>query len=360
MRRVSGLQRVRNCGRPLGMFVNVVTGNRGAMFDGVEQCHSVWACPVCSAAIRSKRSSEITLGVGAHLAEGGGAYLVTLTVPHYGQDDIGKLWDAVTKSWSSMMDGAKYYGGKRTSGLVNECGIVGTIRTVEVTYGRNGWHPHIHALVLTRRPLESLERLVGYFDRHWPKQIFTRLLRLPNEHGVDVRPCNPVQGADAVLAYVGKLELGGSWPVGMELARGDLKHGRAGGYSPFELAHLAAMGDTQAAQLWQDYEAASKGRRCVQFSHGLRKMFKGGESVEAPEIFGALLRLPRKLYDALPDPGELLQAADLLYEQFGPSVTGEWLAERYGGQACDFVRPERKPLPRGPALKPLRSSSPVR
>jgi hypothetical protein len=36
----------------------------------------------------------------------------------------------------------------------SDIGFVGTIRTVEVTYGRNGWHPHVHAVVLNERPLE--------------------------------------------------------------------------------------------------------------------------------------------------------------------------------------------------------------
>jgi hypothetical protein len=56
------------------------------------------------------------------------------------------------------------------------------------------------------------------------------------------------------------------------VARGDLKAGRLGSVTPFELLdYFERTGDAEAADLWAEWERATHGRRALTWSHGLRR-----------------------------------------------------------------------------------------
>ena len=88
------------------------------------------ACPVCS----WRRSRALGARAAAAMAAAGGRYImVSLTIPH-----VLPLKDALKilcKSAGVLMRSP------RLRGVVG-----GYIRTIEITQGRNGWHPHIHIL----------------------------------------------------------------------------------------------------------------------------------------------------------------------------------------------------------------------
>jgi hypothetical protein len=79
----------------------------------------------------------------------------------------------------------------------------------------------------------------------------------------------PVVNAGQAAEYVAKLQDGKH--VGRELARGDLKAGRAGSLLPFELLdYFRATGDLHAVDVWHEFEHATHGRRAIEWSRGLR------------------------------------------------------------------------------------------
>jgi hypothetical protein len=80
-------------------------------------------------------------------------------------------------------------------------------------------------------------------------------------------------GGDSLAQYLTKVldGEGRSWGVGMELARADMKRGGKG-LSPFEVLELASTGEAGWAPRWWEYEAATKGRRCIESSRGMSRL----------------------------------------------------------------------------------------
>lgn len=106
-------------------------------------------CPTC-ASVRSGRLADRYSERIKRYTEGKHGYHLVLTfknsesLPSYSW--IGRLFKAMRKHplWDQ-------YGG-----------IVGGLRSIEVTRGKGGWHPHIHALIFTESPLPIAP------DGKWP------------------------------------------------------------------------------------------------------------------------------------------------------------------------------------------------
>lgn len=279
---VSKLRRCRGCGRAMrGEEVEVhridePEGSR-ATIVGLMACGSIWTCPVCAAHIRYVRSVEIAEACVRQLDSGGGLLFLTLTLRHHKGDDLAQLLDGLLNALQATTRGQPW---KRK---VARYGIIGRIRSIEVTYGgTNGWHPHAHLLLFTEAPLTPAEvrELDAWLSARWTVMVARRGLAEPSQE----RGCvlELVQGGDAVGQYVAKVQESASVP--MEIARGDLKSGRRGGLMPFEILDIAGSGETLALHLWWTYEQVTKGRRCIEWSRGLREHLAIGAELEDAEI----------------------------------------------------------------------------
>jgi len=275
-RRISALPRVSECGRPVGASHVAVVRTSGGFcrYDGLQQCASVWACPVCGPRIRQQRANDMSEGFGAHLSRGGGAALASFTVPHYSADDLAELWDAVSRSFSGMCQGASWRGSDVQVGLVQRFGVLGYVRVFETTHGANGWHPHLHVVYAFDVPLSELElqAFAAELSWLWERQVARKLGRQVNEHGADVRALRSRIDVERAVAYVEDANYGAAvWPIGNELLRGDRKVGRMS-LTPQQLQRLAIAGDAEAANLWREFELVSKGKRCVTYSARMRDL----------------------------------------------------------------------------------------
>jgi len=123
----------------------------GYYFRGLVTCGSVWACPVCSWKIATGRGREVQLIIDQHVKTGGGVYLITATIPHDYADNLKLLRSTVSTAWRKTVSGRPWLQMKQ------RIGFVGFIRALEVTRGQNGWHPHLHLLFFTEKPLPSLD-----------------------------------------------------------------------------------------------------------------------------------------------------------------------------------------------------------
>ena len=109
-----------------------------------------------------------------------------------------------------------------------------------------------------------------------------------------------VSSAPDLAGYLTKIE--GGWGTGQELARGDVKSGRGKGLVPAQLlGEFLETGESRFRALWLEYEAATKGKRAIVWSAGLRlrllgeEIEKSDESLAASE--GADVALVRALVD---------------------------------------------------------------
>lgn len=270
---MSRLDRLQKCGLyrvPTAPAVTVRVGADGiAGISGVQVCGLVWACPVCSAKIRQRRSADLERLVLAHVNAGGGAAFGTLTLPHGRGDRLKPLLVAVAESWQAV---------RRSRGVraaMDTHGVVGFVRAVEVTIGENGWHPHLHVLALTAAPLtdDALADVGAAIASAWRKAVVAHGFREPSiAHGVRWQQVAGAGGGAALARYLTKVQDDGfGRSIGAEMTRGDLKAGRRRSRSISEILEGAIRGDVDSLRLWWEFEQATRGHRVLTWSTGLRR-----------------------------------------------------------------------------------------
>lgn len=269
------------CSWRIAETVPVHSEGKLAHFSGTERCSSIWACPVCASVIRAERAREITKAVEVHHKAGGSILFVTLTIRHKKADPLKQSLNAVLGSWKKLLQGGAWVGTKRSEGMKSRYGVTGYVRSTEVTYGCNGWHPHIHALIFTARSLSDMEVAAFGDETHtrWARYAKKATGRTPNrEHGTDVQR---VDNDGKVLGkYLSKLQDEGKnktekWDASAELARADVKRGRDDHFVPAEL--LESETDLPAPQrrrLWAEYVEGTRGRRAITWSRGLKELYE--------------------------------------------------------------------------------------
>jgi hypothetical protein len=195
----------------------------------------------------------------------------------------GGLLHLVSSAFSSILTGDRWYLERAA------LGIVGTIRTLEITHGQNGWHPHLHVLVLTSSPLDNTARaqLTDYMWSRWSGFLDRR-----GHHGTTRERgiiTVPVRSPGDVARYMSKVYD----TVHLEMTRSDLKRG--GGRNPFKiLAELVEAGshDPMTGEvnrdllLWREYERATWGVQFITWSAGLKQRF-GINEVTDDELVNA-------------------------------------------------------------------------
>jgi len=248
--------------------VHSPAGEHGAHFSGLERCGSIWSCPVCAAVIRAERARDIAAALESAHRLGHGIAFATLTLRHTADDALADNLDALLQAWRKVQTWRDWLK------LSKRLGHLGTIRAVEVTIGFNGWHPHAHLALIFDQPLTEPQRVMleSELAAIWVRAVEKVGARLPSlEHGVNVQLAD---GAGVQIAgYLAKVqETVGRQRLGIakELARGDLKRGRAGSATPFELLD-DETGNGRTRALWAEYVAATKGRRAFGWSRGLRE-----------------------------------------------------------------------------------------
>ncbi len=287
--------RVRKCGKiPNGVGGVALRAKDGAAYwSGYCTCGSVWSCPVCAAVILFARADEIGRIAAAHIEAGAEAWLVSLTARHRLYHALAPLFDAVAKGWSRLTQGKAWVGDAKRglSGERDRLGLVGWVRTLEVTFGFvNGFHPHLHVLLLTdpRKavgdPAVGLGRAMGRWTKVWQKWMVDLGYEPPSDkRGIDWRKCYT---AEEAAGYITKIQEGGG--LGNEMARSDMKRGRHKTMAMFEFVeYFTQTGDARFISVWREYEKVTFRRRSITMSQGLRKLYLGDEPEKTDEELAA-------------------------------------------------------------------------
>lgn len=245
-----------------------------AHFAGLVRCGSVWVCPVCAAKIAERRREELTKGMRSAMCQGLDVHLVTLTFPHTRLDKLADLMAQLRIANKALSTGRNAIKAQLDGALV------GTIRALEVTHGKNGWHPHLHVLVFTKGG-QSAEKLKDAYRKAWLQGCARAGLPEPSEeHGVDVR------AGDFAATYVSK------WGLPEELTKSHMKKSRAGakGVTPFGLLDAHSLNNnpdyppTRAATLFNEYADAFRGFRQLTWSKGLHGLLGLGKELTDEEL----------------------------------------------------------------------------
>ena len=254
--------------------LNLETGK--AHFTNVITCHSVWACPICAHKITEERRAELQAAINAHAIAGGRVALLTLTFPHELHAPLADL----LKDFSSAL--SSFWSYRATKNILEQSGWIGSVRAMEVTHGRNGWHPHVHVLLFIGQDETEALMVLEHLRDWWGKAVAKAGLGQVNEHGFDVR------GGDKAADYVAKYghepqETG--WTAAHELTKAPVKQGRAkDSRTPFGLLRDSMNGDMEAGAAFVEYANAFKGKRQLFWSPKLREKLGVGQERTDEEI----------------------------------------------------------------------------
>lgn len=217
---------------------------KGRGLYGVRTCGSPWSCPHCSAALARKRMGELgSIAAGAENA-GLHARLVLLTLRHTRDDELGELVDTLLAGWRSLV------GTGAAKARNRRAGMVAAVRGLEVTKGKHGWHPHIHAVVWFHSSAEA-DAAEAAWRAAWERQVG---VVADGGWGWQV-PRSP----EASARYAGK-----AGAAGLEVGAGQTNATAVWGI----LERLANSGLPTYADwsTWQTYAETMKGRRALGWS----------------------------------------------------------------------------------------------
>ena len=261
-------QRVAHCMRtPHGGSVEVLhqAGAECGSYAGLQTCGSVWLCPVCAAKISERRREELSAAIAAWEAKGGSVVMVTYTLSHESGDSLRSTLEGLTAALQSLRST------RQGRAWVERWGVVGAVRALEVTYGRHGWHPHVHQLCFVEAPVDP-EQFRQELLALWQACVKLKAMRNVNCHGIDV-----AQGDMTVSEYVAKFGHERTWGADRELAKASSKASRSG-RNPVQLLEAAGDGDEAAAARWLEYAAVMPGSHQLRWSPGLRALLGLGEA----------------------------------------------------------------------------------
>jgi hypothetical protein len=314
-------ERVRLCFRAripdrdgVDVYYSPVHGS--AHYGGLQVCGSVWMCPVCAARVAERRRELLTRALAAATALGGRPLLVSYTFRHRGhQHTLAGALGAFLASQSAMAGHRAY---RR---LLESCGVLGTVKALEVTWGRrNGWHPHSHVIMFAPAEIDP-DRLEAALYAIWSREARRHRLSMTRERGVVVQRTD-----DRLAGYVAKWGHAPSrrlWGAEDELTKSHSKRShQEDGYTPFDLLRwLVDTGESQAAVLFRDYAATFKGRRQLTWTPGLADLLGvGAEAAKSDEQLAVEVREDAPLLAtltpaewravlALDERGQLLEVA---------------------------------------------------
>ena len=256
-----------------------------ARLGGVVTCGQVWTCPVCAAKVAETRRTELSVAMARHTLADGRAYLVTFTYPH-NMGNAGQLaaqLDQLAKARQSFQNSRLWKNWTETAARI------GGVTTLEVTYGSNGWHPHLHMLVFTGQAAfgeGKPDDATGDLHSATITALASKWVTCLAKVGLCDRPSLAdamkyafnVRGGDQAAEYIQKWGRDAQWGASSELTRAHAKIGRkrAGGawhVTPFQLVALIDDGDDSLIGAWHEYAAAFKGRRMLTWTPGLKRHF---------------------------------------------------------------------------------------
>lgn len=309
---------IRTRGDSVGVFRS--DEGQGARFSSVATCGSVWHCPICAGKITEARRKELSLALTGWVSHGGLANLMTLTFPHERSMPLGELLAKFAKALQSFKNSKAY------KAIMTDAGRAGSIRSLETTWGENGWHPHTHDLVFLTRELTTTE--VDTLKSKWVHACVKAGLCDGSDakrgdmmnHGLD--------WADGRYAaeYIAKFGHDAAWGASAEMTKPHSKVGKVGEfggadhYTPFQLLAWAHGGDEKAAALFREFAAAFEGKRMLSWSPKLRLLLTGFEHELTDEQLAA--------HDD-PAPGEV-RMGELHHDQYAVLLSrnrlGDFLA----------------------------------
>jgi len=238
-----------------------------AFFSGLIMCGRVFTCPVCASKIQEKRRLEIAKAFDyAYQTLNKKIIMVTFTFSHYRFDKLKELLEKQSEAYRFLRSG------KAWQKLKNSIGFSGLIRSLEVTHGQNGWHPHTHEAWIVNKNCDVNDLLLKLKIRWFnvcSKFGLVNDLKTEQflEHAVHITDnCHTSE-------YLAKQDDSRHWGSDRELAKGASKVNQKGkGHHPFQfLSDYANNIDAKKSfAKFLEYADSMRNKSQIFWSRGLK------------------------------------------------------------------------------------------
>ena len=205
---------------------------------GLVRCASIWLCPLCAAQITEERRKQYK-ALFKRMSQP--PVILTLTLRHNRRQPLQRVLAAILNSYTAM-----FSKNKSANMWIKRWSIVGRSRGLEVTYGRNGWHVHLHiALALSEKLTDiNLDDFQADCTRRWGAKVEAQGGYASPIHGARV-------SIEADPSYIAKLGLedvyivrkGGRWSIAEEMTKAPIKQGKLNGITPQGLVLIYMTGE---------------------------------------------------------------------------------------------------------------------
>lgn len=323
----------------IGVTVHFDAKHQTAFYGDVATCGSVWACPPCSSVIQNRRRPEVQHGVDWAYENGYQVTMITFTFPHRSFQRLKDMLDSQAKAFKIFRQGSPWERFKKRYGLV------GFIRSLENTYGANGWHPHTHELWITEGltvvQRAEFERIIrrrwkkacikaGLLDETSKAQVFAFDL-----HSVDIQ--YDVSTSD----YLVKQDNSRKWGVDAEMTAQASKKAPDGvtpTIHPHEFLIRQEPGDDAR---YREYVTGMHGKRQLYWSQGLKDLC-GLKDVSDEEIAKEHAEKADLLAHLTDAQWNIVRGNDALAEVLEAAESGGWPSMRLLLQSlgCEFFEPD--------------------
>lgn len=248
-------------------------------YKGLKICGSVWVCPLCASKVQERRRQEVAAAIAWAVGMGKDCAMVSFTFPHRVNQPLSDLLKKQQRAITLLRSSRGY------TALMRECGSVGRIRSLEVTHGTNGWHPHTHELLFIASGYDArrLQNRLAWLWLAACKKAGLFVDGRDSEESFVLHSVDVTAGDDGAAAYIAKMDDQSKWGISHEMTKSSSKQGRRAGSHPFGLAL-----DTATQGLFVEYVWAMKGQRQLVWSRGLKNSVgvveKTDEEIAAEEV----------------------------------------------------------------------------
>lgn len=242
-----------------------------ARANGTMKCGSGWVCPVCMRYIAERRRLELEKAL-ANSKDRYFSVMVTYTARHTQADRLAPLLKRMISAYGHTFEGRWW------TDVKYEYMLKGAIRSTEITYGENGWHPHFHVIMMVDRamleesyagsPVEYAQSLQTQVGTRWLEMLDREGLTGSNRRAIDVRTAD-----DQIAEYISKFgRMPHDWSMQAdpyEIAYSTAKTPKNGNFGVLDIL-FAAADNQRYANLFKEYYSATKGKSQLHWAKGLK------------------------------------------------------------------------------------------
>jgi hypothetical protein len=214
-------------------------GGHRVAFHGLMTCGSPWICPVCAPTLAEQRGEALAKTLEYFHGMGFRIVHAVLTVRHTRGEALADVFKALADAWRRM--------GKSRAFRPYWSGL-GYARAIEITFGKNGWHPHIH-LALIVPPERDLYALREALWEAWSGAVLEVGWAPSDRNAYFYDIVENATDVSEVAHYVAKTT---NWGIGAEITGGVRKKSTEG-LVPFQLLAAAWWGyleDPESMRSW--------------------------------------------------------------------------------------------------------------